>query len=100
MPMIEPISPSAPLPQFPSSVSCPHCGYVNQVSSDQFLRGFKCGRCGQKVNGYTGGKPNPGDSSPIKVVACPNCKNEDRIEHLSGNENGKRFRCKACGTEF
>ena len=101
MPIIEPIDgPSVPRPETASSVSCPHCGYANKVSSYQALAGFKCSKCGQKVNGVTGGKPSPDDPCPIKEIVCPKCKNGDKLEFLPANESGKHFRCKACGTEF
>ena len=100
MPSIEPIpDPDVKKPQNYNTVTCPHCGKVNKVTEYQVLKGFKCSGCGQRVDGITPPKPGP-DSPWIQKVACPQCGNDSNLEHLTSNEGGKRFRCKACGTEW
>ena len=91
--------PTIQRPQTYTTATCPHCGYSNKVTNDQILKGFRCSRCGEKVNGIGSGHPNPDDPQPIRKVVCPQC-NGSSLEHLSGNTEGKRFRCKACGTEW
>lgn len=96
---IEPIpDPGKKIPQDYRTVTCPHCGKTNKVTEYQVLKGFKCSGCGQRVDGIGGVKPGP-DDPWIQKVVCPQCGSSS-LEHPTDNSEGKRFRCKACGTEW